>query len=59
MNGRRPTVFLCNGAERPGSAPQGAKIVSLAYSKDDPNRLVNLKLQSFVDQAYHLPLLRL
>lgn len=55
MSDPLPTVFLCSGATRPSDVPQDAKVVSLTYAKDDLNRLVNLKLPSFVDQLYHLP----
>ncbi|MDD5085552.1 MAG: hypothetical protein PHE61_05865 [Candidatus Omnitrophica bacterium] len=55
MNAPTPNVFLCNGADKPADVPQDAKVVKLAYSKDDPERLVNLKLPTFVGQVYHLP----
>ena len=55
MNAPTPNIFLCNGAVEPANIPTNAKIITLNYSKDDPNHLVNLKLPKFVDQVYHLP----
>lgn len=54
MKASTPTVFLCNGADRSANE-ELPKAVSLAYSKDDPNRVVNLKLPTFVGQVYYLP----
>ena len=54
MNAPTPNIFLCNGADKPVDVPQDAKVVKLTYSKNDPERLVNLKLPAFVDQVYHL-----
>lgn len=55
MKASTSTVFLCNGADKRARDTRNVKIVSLSYFKDDPNRLVNLKLPTFVDQVYHLP----
>lgn len=55
MNAPTPTLFLCNGADKPSRDTPNVKTVSLSYSKDDPNHLVNLKLPTFVGQVYHLP----
>lgn len=55
MSVSTPTIFLCNNASRPAGTSQDARVLSLSYLKDDPNRPVNLKLPSFVDQVYHLP----
>jgi len=55
MSDPLPTIFLCNGAIRPKDFLQSAKIVSLSYLRDDPNRNVNLQLPRFVDQVFHLP----
>lgn len=55
MNAPTPTIFLCNGADRPADDTPNADIVSLSYSKDDPNRRITLKLPTFVDLVYHLP----
>jgi 7-cyano-7-deazaguanine synthase in queuosine biosynthesis len=55
MSDLPPAIFLCNGAARPKDFSQDAKIVSLSYLRDDPDRNVNLQLPRFVDQVYHLP----
>ncbi|MBI5821402.1 MAG: hypothetical protein HZA88_20735 [Verrucomicrobia bacterium] len=55
MSAPTPILFLCNGAGKPADEPPGTAIVNLSYSKNDPNRLVNLKLPTFVDQVFHLP----
>jgi len=55
MSDPPPSIFLCNGAARPEDFSQDAKIVTLSYSRDDPDRNVNLQLPRFVDQVYHLP----
>lgn len=55
MSDHTPTIFLCNGAVRSTVVPQNAKIVSLSYLRDDPNRNVNLQLPRFIDEVFHLP----
>jgi len=55
MSNPTPTIFLCNGAVRSTVVPQNAKIVSLSYLRDDPNRNVNLQLPRFIDEVFHLP----
>lgn len=54
MSASTPIVFLCNGAEMPSRMGQ-MKAIRLSCLKDDPKRLVNLKLPNFVDQLYYLP----
>ena len=55
MSAPTPNLFLCNGAKKPPSLPPDTKVVNLSYSKNAPDRLVNLKLPKFVDQVFHLP----
>ncbi len=55
MNSSSPNLFLCNGAERPVNLAEKAKVTSLSYFKDNPDRNVNLQLPRFVEQLYHLP----
>lgn len=55
MTAPTPTVFLCNGADRPADDTQNVEVANLSYSKGDPNCLVKVKLPTFVDQVYHLP----
>lgn len=55
MTASLPAIFLCNGAKEPTGISKKSKVVTLSYLKNDPNRSVNLKLPSFIDQVYHLP----
>ncbi len=55
MSTLAPNLFLCNGAARTENLSAEAKTVTLKYFRDDPDRVVNLKLPNFVNQLYHLP----
>lgn len=55
MSSSTLNVFLCNGAGRPTDLPDGAKVTSLTYFRDNPDCNVNLQLPRFVDQMFHLP----
>lgn len=55
MSSSTPNVFLCNGAGCPKDLSENAKVISLSYFKNDPDRNVNLQLPRFVDQVFHLP----
>jgi len=55
MNASTPNVFFCNNASKPSGLSSECNVVTMAYLKGDPNRLVNLKLPRFVDQMYYLP----
>jgi 7-cyano-7-deazaguanine synthase in queuosine biosynthesis len=55
MSSSTPKVFLCNGAGRPKDLAKNAKVTSLSYCRDNPDRNVNLQLPGFVAQLFHLP----
>jgi hypothetical protein len=55
MSSPTPKVFLCNGATQPDGRADRAKVTSLSYFEDNPDRNVNLQLPRFVDQLFHLP----
>ncbi|MBA7542078.1 7-cyano-7-deazaguanine synthase [subsurface metagenome] len=55
MSSSTPNVFLCNGAGHPMDLVENAKVTSLSYFRDNPDRNVNLQLPRFVDQVFHLP----
>jgi 7-cyano-7-deazaguanine synthase in queuosine biosynthesis len=55
MSSSTPNVFLCNGAGHPKDLAENAKVTSLSYFRDNPDRNVNLQLPRFVVQLFHLP----
>lgn len=55
MSSSTPNVFLCNGAGHHMDLAENAKVISLSYFRNNPDRNVNLQLPRFVDQLFHLP----